>query len=291
MEDKIIRATAASGMIRAFAAQTTNLVDTARKLHLLEPAATAALGRTMTAVAMMSMDLKNEGHTISAIIRGDGSLGTMMVVGSPNGQIKGYVANPKAETKINEKGKIDVANAIGTEASLSIIKDLGLKEPYRGQVPMPSREIAEDFAYYYAVSEQKPSAVGLGVFVETDYSVRAAGGFIIQPLPNATDDVISKLEKRIAGMTPVSQQIDEGKDCVELLASVLGDMGLMINDETIPNYKCNCNRERLRGIIATIDRNELKVIIEEDHGIEMVCHYCNQAYRFDEKECLSILNS
>jgi molecular chaperone Hsp33 len=290
MEDKIIRATAASGLIRAISAQTTNMVARAQQIHYLEPSASAALGRTMTAVAMMSMDLKNEGHTISAIIHGNGSIGSVIVVGSQNGRVKGYVGNPKAETNITPEGKIDVAHAIGTEASLTIIKDFGLKKPYSGQVPMASREIAEDFAYYFAVSEQKPSAVGLGVLVETDNHVRAAGGFIIQTMPNVTEEIIQKLESRIATMTPISKQIDEGKDCIQLLESILGDMDLKINDETTPVFECNCSRDRLRDVIATIDQDELKTIIEEDHGIEITCHYCNQTYRFNEAECIEMLS-
>jgi len=289
--DSIIRATAAEGMVRAFATRTTDLVEAARMAHQLEPAASAALGRTMTAVAMMTMDLKHDAHTVSASVKGNGTIGTIMVVGQSQGRVKGYVGNPAAETRITENGKIDVAHAIGNEATLTIVKDLGMRQPYSAQIYMPSREIAEDFAYYFAVSEQKPSAVGLGVLVDVDNHIIEAGGFIIQPMPGASEELLSKIEHQIAHMEPVSTQLKHGGTPQTLLESALGAMKLHIYEEIVPRFYCNCDRDRLSQIIRGIDKKELKEMVEQDHQIEIACHYCGKKYLFHEEELMAMLNA
>src|SRR5690606_33310491 len=202
MKDYIIRATAAEGYIRAFAAQTTQMVETARKTHNLYPIASAALGRTMTAASMMAIDLKNERDTLSIIIKGGGPIGSIVVVANAKGMVKGYVDNPFVDLPLNSEGKLDVAGAVGTNGKLTVIKDYKLKEPYIGQVDIVTGEIAEDITYYFAVSEQQPSATALGVLVNPDLSIKASGGFIIQPMPGAPDELIEDIEKKLSKTTP-----------------------------------------------------------------------------------------
>ncbi len=291
MKDCIIRATAADGYIRAFAAITTDLVRTAQKTHGLYPVASAALGRTMTAAVMMAMDMKDEGHTLSIILRGGGPIGNVAVVAKPEGRIKGYVDNPRVELPLNSAGKLDVTRAVGNHGKLTVIKDMGLKEPYAGQVDLISGEIGEDIAYYMASSEQKPSAVALGVLVNPDGSIRASGGFIIQPLPGASDRLIDEIEKRISQITPISTMVDRGMSTKEILEEVLGTMDLRINDKIYPLFACDCNRERLKSVLLTIGKEELETILEEDGQAELVCHYCNTIYKFDGEDIRGLIEN
>ncbi|MGI5851208.1 MAG: Hsp33 family molecular chaperone HslO, partial [Caldicoprobacterales bacterium] len=249
MKDYIIRATAAQGYIRAFAATTTNLVGMAQKTHGLYPVPSAVLGRTMTAALMMTIDMKSESHNLSIVLKGEGPVGNVVVVAKPNGRIKGYVDNPRVDLPLNPLGKLDVGTAVGKKGKLTVIKDLGLKEPYAGQVDLVTGEIGEDIAYYMAVSEQKPSAVALGVLVDPDASIRAAGGFIIQPLPGAPDELIDSIEQRIAKVPSVSTMVDKGKKPEEMLEAVLGSMDLKVNQRIYPVFACDCSRERLESVL------------------------------------------
>ncbi|HHZ13792.1 MAG: Hsp33 family molecular chaperone HslO [Caldicoprobacterales bacterium] len=291
MKDYIIRATAAQGYIRAFAATTTNLVGMAQKTHGLYPIPSAVLGRTLTAALMMAIDMKSESHTLSIILKGGGPIGNVAVVAKPNGRIKGYVDNPRVDLPLNSMGKLDVGMAVGNKGKLTVIKDLGLKEPYAGQVDLVTGEIGEDIAYYLAISEQKPSAVALGVLVDPDATIRAAGGFIIQPLPGAPDELIDTIEERIAKIPSVSAMVDEGKKPEEVLEAVLGPMDLKVNHRIYPVFACDCNRERLESVLLSLGEEELETILEEDGKAELVCHYCNTVYNFDEKDIIKLLEN
>lgn len=289
MKDYIIRATAANGNIRAFAATTTNLVEEAQKIHGLYPVASAALGRTMTAAVMMAMDMKGQDHALSIILKGGGPIGNVAVVARSSGKVKGYVDNPQLDLSLNSQGKLDVAGAVGNQGKLTVIKDLGLKEPYAGQVDLVTGEIGEDVAYYMALSEQKPSAVSLGVLVNPDGSIKAAGGFIIQPLPGAPDELIDEIERRITRTPPISTMVDRGMSPEDILNQVLDAMDLKISEGIEPLFECDCNRERLKSVLLTIGREELEAILEEDGQAELVCHYCNSAYVFDEDDIRELI--
>jgi len=289
--DYIIRATAADGQIRAFAGTTTKLVAHAQKVHGLSPVAAAALGRLMTAAAMMGLDMKGEGDLLSAILKGGGPLGNLVVVASSDGRIKGYVDNPRVDLPLNPYGKLDVAAAVGKEGKLTVIKDLGLKEPYVGQVDIVSGEIGEDIAYYMAVSEQKPAAVGLGVLVDVDLTVIAAGGFIIQPMPGASEEILNKIENGIAQMPSVSTWIAEGKTPEEILKNLLGDHALKVHDRIYPYFLCDCSRERLKSVLVTLGRAELEDILKKEGKAELVCHYCNKKYIFNDNDLRELIES
>ena len=289
MKDYIIRATAANGNIRAFAATTTYLVDAARKTHGLYPVAAAALGRTLTAAAMMAIDLKGKDDTLSVVIKGGGPIGNIVVVSKSNGKIKGYVDNPRVELPLNSLGKLDVASAVGNQGKLTVIKDLGLKEPYAGQVDLVTGEIGEDLAYYMAYSEQQPSAVTVGVLVNPDGSVKAAGGFIIQPLPGAPVEVIDEIERRIYQAPAISTMVDNDMKPEDILKQILGPMDMKVNDTVYPEFFCDCNRERLEAVLLTLGKKELETILKEDGQAELVCHYCNTVYNFDEEDIKQLI--
>lgn len=291
MDDYIVRATAANGYIRAFAGVTTNLVGEAQRTHGLSPVASAALGRTMTAAVMMGIDMKGDDHSLSITLKGGGPIGNVVTVTKSNGNTKGYVDNPSLQLPLNPMGKLDVAKAMGKQGKLTVIKDLGLKEPYAGQVDIVSGEIGEDIAYYMAVSEQKPSVVALGVLVNPDASIKAAGGFIIQPLPGAPEKLIDTIENRVTQISAVSSMVDEGKKPDEILEAILGDMDLNINDRIYPMFLCDCSKERLEKVLLTIGREELEEILEEDGHAELVCHYCNSSYDFDEKDIYGMIKN
>ncbi|MDN5277088.1 MAG: molecular chaperone Hsp33 [Clostridiales bacterium] len=289
MKDYVIRVTAANGFIRGFAARTTDLVQEAQRLHGLSPVASAALGRTMTAAVMLGADMKGKKDTLSLIIKGDGPLGSVVVVATSGGYVKGYVANPKLDLPLNVHNKLDVAAAVGKNGRITVIKDLGLKEPYIGQANLISGEIAEDVAYYLTVSEQQPSAVALGVLVNPDCTVKAAGGFIIQALPGAPEDVIAAIEKKVSSSPSISRQFDEGKTPEEVLEGILGEHGMKVNAVVDVQFKCDCNRQRLKYILMGMDEKELIDIIEKDKRAEVVCHYCNKKYIFEQEELKELL--
>ncbi|WP_058486152.1 Hsp33 family molecular chaperone HslO [Defluviitalea phaphyphila] len=287
MEDYIVRITDKKKQVRAFGAITTNLVEEARKIHKTTPVVSAALGRLMTASGMMGQMLKGENDIITLQIKGNGPLKGMIVTADIKGNIKGYPYNPIVDIPLNSKGKLDVKGAIG-EGKLIVIKDLGLKEPYIGQTNLISGEIAEDITYYFANSEQIPSAVALGVLVDRDYSIKQAGGFIIQILPEAEEETISKLEENLKNITSITHLLEEGKKPEDILKFLLED--IIILDKVPVHFNCNCSRERVEKALISIGLKDLKKILEEDKKAELKCHFCNKKYMFDEVDLKKIIN-
>lgn len=289
MEDYLVKALCFNGEIRAMAVRTTNIVDEAQRRHNTWRAATAALGRTMTGSLLLgSMHKGNDKLTVK--IQGDGPLGAIVVDADAKGNVKGYVQNPSVNLPANDVGKIDVRGAVGTNGSLSVIKDLGLKEAFTGQVPLVSGELAEDFTYYLANSEQVPSAVGLSVLVdnENDDRVKAAGGFMIQVMPNATEETLVEIEKRLADIPQVSTLLDQGETPENILERLLGKENVDILDKMPVQFHCDCSKERFSSAIATLGEVELTAMIEEDEGAEAVCHFCGEKYNYDAQELTAI---
>lgn len=277
--DYIVRATAAKGQVRAFAVTAKNTAEAARQAHQTSPVATAALGRLLAAGSMMGSMMKGEKDLLTLQIKGDGPLGGITVTGDSCGNVKGYVNNPGVMLPPNQKGKLDVAGAVGA-GILNVIKDMGMKEPYNGQTALQTSEIAEDLTYYFATSEQVPSAVGLGVLMEKNNTVKQAGGFIIQLMPFAGDEVIDKLEKRIGELSSVTQLLEDGYTPEMILTQLLGDMELEIQDTLPTRFACSCSVERVEKSLISIGRKELQNMIEEGEEIEVKCHFCNRAYHF-----------
>lgn len=288
MNDYIIRATAANDQIRAFAAVTTEMVETAREHHNTSPVATAALGRLLTAGAMMGSMMKGEKDVLTLQIKAGGPLQGITVTADSQGNVKGYVGNPDVCIPANSKGKLDVAGAVGP-GFLTVIKDMGLKEPYSGQVMLQTCEIAEDLTYYFATSEQVPSAVGLGVLMNKNNTVRQAGGFIVQLMPFAEEDVISKLEQNVQKINSVTNLLEEGHTPESLLEKVLEGLDVQINEKMDTRFHCNCSKERVEKALISIGRKELNEMIQEGKPIEMNCHFCNTNYNFTVEELKEIL--
>lgn len=288
MNDYIIRATAANDQIRAFAAVTTQMVETAREHHNTSPVATAALGRLLTAGAMMGSMMKGEKDVLTLQIKAGGPLQEITVTADSQGNVKGYVGNPDVCIPANSKGKLDVAGAVGP-GFLNVIKDMGLKEPYSGQVMLQTCEIAEDLTYYFATSEQVPSAVGLGVLMNKNNTVRQAGGFIVQLMPFAEEEVISRLEQNVQKINSVTSLLEEGHTPESLLEKVLEGFDMQINEKTDTRFHCNCTRERVEKALISIGRKELNEMIQEGKPIEMNCHFCNTNYTFTVEEMKEIL--
>ena len=288
MSDYMIRATAANGQIRAFAATTRDLTEYARNAHNTSPVVTAALGRTMTAAVMMGSMLKGDKELLTVKIQGDGPIGSLTVTADSHGHVKGYAQNPVVLIQANSIGKLDVAGAIG-KGVLSVIKDIGLKDPYVGQTDLVSGEIAEDLTYYFAVSEQTPSSVGLGVLMNKDNTVRQAGGFILQLMPFCDEKVIEKLEQRLAEVNSVTAFLDEGLTPEQILEKLLGDMDLVINDTVPTQFYCNCSRERVSKALIAVGRKELNEMIQEGKPVELKCHFCNSAYEFSTEDLKELL--
>ena len=288
MNDYIIRATAANDQIRAFAAVTTEMVETAREHHNTSPVATAALGRLLTAGAMMGSMMKGGKDVLTLQIKAGGPLQGITVTADSQGNVKGYVGNPDVCIPANSKGKLDVAGAVGP-GFLTVIKDMGLKEPYSGQVMLQTCEIAEDLTYYFATSEQVPSAVGLGVLMNKNNTVRQAGGFIVQLMPFAEEDVISKLEQNVQKINSVTNLLEEGHTPESLLEKVLEGFDVQINEKMDTRFCCNCSKERVAKALISIGRKELNEMIQEGKPIEMNCHFCNTNYNFTVEELKEIL--
>ena len=288
MNDYIIRATAANDQIRAFAAVTTEMVETAREHHNTSPVATAALGRLLTAGAMMGSMMKGEKDVLTLQIKAGGPLQGITVTADSQGNVKGYVGNPDVCIPANSKGKLDVAGAVGP-GFLTVIKDMGLKEPYSGQVMLQTCEIAEDLTYYFATSEQVPSAVGLGVLMNKNNTVRQAGGFIVQLMPFAEEEVISRLEQNVQKINSVTNLLEEGHTPESLLEKVLEGFDVQINEKMDTRFCCNCSKERVAKAVISIGRKELNEMIQEGKPIEMNCHFCNTNYNFTVEELKEIL--
>lgn len=290
MSDYIIRATAANGQIRAFAATTKDTVETAKNAHNTSPVATAALGRLLTAGAMMGVMMKGDKDLLTLRMEGDGPIGGLLVSADSKGHVKGYAFNPEVMLPPNAKGKLDVGGALGIGV-LSVIRDIGLKEPYVGQTILVSGEIAEDLTYYYATSEQIPSSVALGVLMNKDNTVRQAGGFIIQLLPGASDEMIDKLEVRLNEFASITSLLDEGKTPEEILDELLGEFGLEILDKMPTGFVCDCERSRVAKAIISLGKKEIAEMIEEGKPIEVSCHFCNKLYTFTVEELKEMLEA
>ncbi len=288
MEDYIVRATAANGFIRAFAAISTNTVEEARKIHGTTPVASAALGRMLTAGAIMGAMLKSEKDLITLQITGSGPLKGVLVTSDSKSNVKGYVVNPDADLPLKPDGKLDVGNAVGA-GTLKIIKDVGLKDPYVGSIELISGEIADDLTYYFAQSEQVPSSVGLGVLVDTDCTIKHSGGFIVQLMPGADEGFIDKLEKKLMTIPYVTDMLNDGYSAEKMLEAILGDLELEILEKSPMQYKCTCSKDRVEKAIISLGKKEISQIIEEDKKAELTCQFCGKVYNFNETELKDIL--
>lgn len=288
MGDYIVRATAANNQIRAFAATTRDLVEAARAAHNTSPVATAALGRLLTGGAMMGVMMKGEKDLLTLQIKAGGPLEGITVTADSKGNVKGYVGNPNVVIHANDKGKLDVAGAVGV-GFMNVIKDMGLKEPYVGQTVLQTSEIAEDLTYYFATSEQVPSSVGLGVLMEKDNTVKQAGGFILQLMPFTEEAVISRLEENLKKVTSVTALLEEGNTPQMLLEKLLEGFDMEINDTIPTQFYCNCSKERVERALISIGRKDIQEMIDEGKEIEMNCHFCNKNYTFTVEELKKIL--
>ena len=283
MEDYLVRAIAANGQVRAFAAYTKNTVETARQAHNTSPVVTAGLGRLLTAGAMMGSMMKGDRDVLTIKAEGSGPVGHYLVTADSKGNVKGYAANPNVILPANAAGKLDVGGSLGV-GLLTVIKDLGLKEPYIGTCELVSGEIAEDLTYYFASSEQTPSSVGLGVLMTKDNTVNVAGGFIIQLMPDATEETISIVEEKISTIKSVTSMLENGLDPEGIINLILGGLDPEILDKMPVRFYCNCSKERVSKALIAIGRKELDNIIEENEPIEVKCHFCNKAYNFTVDE-------
>ena len=289
MQDYIIRATAGNGSARVFIATTKNLVDKSRELHKTTPIATAALGRTLTAAAIMGVTLKNDSDIITLTIKGDGKIGGIVATTDNESRVKGYVYEPNIDFAKNQQGKLDVGGAVGA-GNLTVVKDLGLKEPMSGQVQLVSGEIAEDLTYYFAVSEQLPSSVALGVLIDRDLSVKQAGGYIIQLMPDAEEELIDHLEENLPKLPSITTMLEAGKLPEDILAVLFEGYDTVVYDKIYPEFFCNCSEEKTRKALIGLGVDELKLILEEDGGANIQCHFCNKDYYFGDED-ISLLIS
>ena len=284
MQDKIMKFLAYDGKISVVCASTTKLVEEARKIHDLSPVATAAFGRLLTISAIMGNEMKSKEDKLTVQMKGNGPIGTMLVTADNFPRVKGYVANPVVDLPLNDMGKLDVGGAVGNAGFINVIKDIGLKEPYVGICPLISGEIAEDFAEYFAKSEQKNTAVGLGVLVNKE-GVKSAGGYIITPMPDATEEDISNIEQNIFKAGAVSKMLDQKLTLKEIGEKITGDKNIKVLTENItPKYECDCSKEHMAEALKTIVKQELEKIIKEDEKAELTCHFCNKKYMFTKEE-------
>lgn len=281
MSDYLIRGTALDGRVRAFAVQTTSITEELRQRHGTTPTTTAALGRTAAAGLLMGAMLKGE-EKLTIQVKGGGPIGQIVVDANAKGEVRGYVDNPDVDLPLNAVGKLDVAGAVGTDGFLYITKDLGLKEPYKGSVPIVSGELGEDFTYYFAKSEQTPSVVALGVLVDVDYTVKVSGGFVIQLLPGVTDEEIGEIEAAISGLSSVTTMLDSGKTLEEILQTVLPSLQILDSQNVV--FRCKCSRERVEQTLISLGKDELREMLEEDGTAEVVCHFCNETYRYERED-------
>lgn len=286
--DYMIRATAADQQIRAFAATTRETVEQAREYHNTSPVATAALGRLLSAGAMMGAMMKGEKDLLTIQIKGDGPIGSVTVTADSSGGVKGYAANPQVLLPANLAGKLDVGGAVG-KGTLRVIKDLGMKEPYTGQCELQTGEIGDDLTYYFAVSEQVPSSVGLGVLLNRENTVRQAGGFIIQLMPFTSEEVIQKLERKLAGLHSVTALLDQGMTPEDMLNELLGDFGVEFTERVPVEYRCGCSRERIEKALISIGKKELQEMISEGKTIEVNCQFCGKSYSVTVEELRELL--
>lgn len=290
-QDKITRFLAYNGKISIVCAKTTNLVENVRMIQDTSPVATAALGRLLTITAILGNNLKNEKDKITIQIKGNGPIKGMVSVSNKKAEVKGYAFEPIVDVPLKEEGKLDVGKAVGNVGFLNVIKDIGLKEPYIGMVPLVSGEIAEDFAKYFAESEQTGTAVALGVLVDKN-GVKSAGGYLITVMPETDDETISKIESNLSKIEPISKMLEKNLSLEQIAKTVSGDENIQIvEDNIIPRYCCDCSKERIKKVLVSLGKEELNKIIEEDKKAEIVCHFCNKKYDFDEKNLKEIIES
>ena len=290
MKDYLIRALAYNGQVRAFAARTTETVGEAQRRHNTWPIVSAALGRSMTASVMMGAMLKGD-DKLTIKIEGNGPIGPMIIDADAKGDVRGFVTNPHVHFDLNEHGKLDVRAGVGNEGFISVVKDLGMRDMFSGQTPIVSGEIAEDFTYYFATSEQVPSSVGLGVLVNPDNTILAAGGFIIQLMPGCEEETIEAIEKQLANIEPVSKMIEKGFTPEQILEAVLGEGANVEVLSTLPvKFQCQCSKERYSAAIMGLGVQEIKEMIEEQGEIETQCHFCLETYDFSENELQGLID-
>lgn len=289
MKDQIIKFLAHDGKISVVCASTTNLVEESRKLHDLSPLATAAMGRVLTITALIGAEMKNKTDKLTIQIKGNGPIGKIVAVSDNTPKVKACIANPHADLPLNEFGKLDVGGAVGNQGFINVIKDIGLKEPYIGISPLTSGEIAEDFANYFQSSEQRQTAVALGVLVDKD-GVRSSGGYIITPMPDATEEEISKVEQSIFQAGAISKMLDNNLSLKEIAQKITGDENVKVMDDSIePVYECECNKEKFADGLMTLGKEQLTELIEEDGKAEIQCQFCNKLYKFNKQELEEIL--
>ena len=310
MKDYVIKATRGNGEIRAYVGNTREMVEQARINHNTTKVATAALGRTLTATSMMGLMMKNEKDELTVIIKGGGPIGTILATSDAKGMVRGYVQNPDVQVENYPNGKLNVAGAVGTDGYVQVIKDLGLKEPYIGSYPLVSGEIAEDFTHYFALSEQTPSVVSLGVLTRNmeverkitkedgseeivacrEFDVERAGGFIVQLMPFASEETIAQLENNIKDIPSITTLLKAGNKPEDIVEMVLKDLEPKILDVCEVGFECNCSKERTGKVLQSIGEKELQAIIDEDKKAEVTCHFCNNKYNFTEEELVNLLN-
>ncbi|AZV40818.1 Hsp33 family molecular chaperone HslO [Peribacillus asahii] len=283
MKDYLVKALGYNGQVRAYAVSTTETVGEAQRRHYTWPTASAALGRAMTAGLMMGAMLKGE-EKLTIKIEGGGPIGAILVDSNAKGEVRGYVTNPHVHFDLNEHGKLDVRRAVGTDGMLTIVKDIGLRDHFTGQVPIVSGELGEDFTYYFATSEQVPSSVGVGVLVNPDNSIQTAGGFIIQLMPGIDDSTITEIENRLQSIPPVSKMIQAGLTPEEILDQLLGEGNVKVLEKMPVSFQCQCSRERISNALISLGKAEIQDIIEEEGKAEAQCHFCNEKYQFSKEE-------
>ncbi len=288
MNDYIVRATAADNQIRVFAATSREMVEHARQVHNTSPVATAALGRLLTGAAMMGLMMKGENDILTVMMKGDGPINGVTVTADSHANVKGYVGNPEIVIPPNYLGKLDVGGAIGY-GTMTVIKDLGMKEPYVSQVALTTSEVAEDLTYYFASSEQVPSAVALGVLMEKNNTVKQAGGFIIQLMPFADDKIVNILEEKIAKITSVTEMLEKGMTPEDIINEILGEFGVEFNEKVPTQFSCNCSKQRVEKVLLSLGRKELEDMIHDGEDIELNCHFCNSNYRFTIDEIKNLI--
>ena len=287
--DKINKFLAYNGRINVICCDTTTLVEEARKIHDLSPVVTAALGRLLTVTSLMATDLKNKEDKLTIQIKANGPIESMVTVANSNNEIKGYAKNTVVDIPLNEDGKLDVGGAVGFDGFINVIKDIGLKEPYVGMVPLVSGEIGDDFANYFVKSEGQDAAVAVGVLVDKN-GVKSAGGYIIKPMPDATNEDILKLEQNIFKAGSISKMLDEKLSLEEIAKKITGDEDIkLIEDDINPKYQCNCNRNRFERGLISLGKEELKKLIETQDKIETTCQFCNKKYEFTKQEIEELL--
>lgn len=287
--DKLTKAVTRNGFIRIYAVNSKNTVETAREYHSTSPLGTAALGRLLTGGLLMGAMLKDEKTSLTLQAKGDGPLGLALVVADAFGGIKGYIQNPQADLPLNRVGKIDVGGGIGKNGYLSVVKDMNMKEPYVGQVPLQTGEIGDDLAFYFAQSEQIPSLVALGVLVDRDYTVRQAGGFIVQIMPDCDEFNLKKFEKASESIKSVTSMLESGMSNKDLIKEVMKDFEIDFLEEKEVGYRCDCSDERMTRAIISLGKKEIQDIIDEQGEAEIVCQFCNKAYMYDEASLIAML--